>query len=387
MRQGGIQGFVSQIKKVEIYRVGIPVEVPFRIAVGEIRQIDTVLVRLVDLDDREGWGEAAPHPQILSSTSATTLAALDTMVPTLLGKDPQRIGEALGGVDSALSGNSAAKAAVDIALHDLAGRGVGLPVWKRLGGEGPTRLETSFSLGIGEPDEVASSAKEKVEAGFRRIKVKVGLDPMHDVDVVCAVRQAIGEEIELTVDANQGWTRQEAVSALRRMEPFAVAYAEQPVAACDIEGMAWVRSQTTIPIMADESVHSPEDALRIAQVGGADYINIKLMKSGGLRNALRIAVIAQAAAIPCMIGAMSESNVAITAAAHLAMAYRIIRFTDLEVGTRESLRLLDHGGVRLDAGNLSLQDPEAHGLGLTEPNAERIGEPIATFEVGGRNTR
>jgi len=370
---------VARIKHIEVHRIRIPLDQPFRIAVGVIRQVETVAVRIVDDEQVEGWGEAAPHPHILCSTPDTTCAALTAIAPQLLGKDPQRLVDVLAASEIAIFGNSAAKAAVDIALHDLLCRRVGLPLWQFLGGADPRPIETLYSLGIGAPEDVAEAARLRVGEGFRRIKVKVGAGADQDVKTVTAVRNVVGPLIELTVDANQGWSWQEAVSALTAMEPLDVAYAEQPVGAEDLRGMSWVRSRTAIPIMADESVHSPEDAMRVALAGAADYINIKLMKSGGLHRAAKIASIAEAAAVPCMVGAMSETNLAITAAVHLAMAHPNIRFADLEVGTRESFRLFDRGGVRLEDGCIRLADEEAPGLGLSAPVRERLGQPTMVY--------
>ena len=373
---------MTRIARVEIYQAVLPLDEPFRIAVGVVRQIDTVVVRIVDRDGIEGWGEAAPHPQILSSTKETACAALAELAPRLLDKEASCIADIEMVMEASLCGHSEAKAAIDIALHDLFGKRVGLPVWRLLGGARPTGLPTSFSLGIDEPAVVADKAKGKVTAGFRHIKVKVGLEPRHDLAVVRAVRRAIGEAVELTIDANQGWTRPQAVWALDRMAEFDIAYAEQPVVADDVDGMAWVRQRTSIPIMADETVHSPRDAMRVAKQNAADYINIKLMKSGGLWNGVKIAAVAEAASIPCMIGAMSETNLSITAAVHFSMAHANIRFTDLEVGSRGSLRLFTEGGIALEGGRLRLVDPDGPGLGLRNPDRDRIGSPIAVFGNG-----
>jgi len=370
---------MSRICKVEIFRPKLLLHEPFRISLGEINEVENVVVRLVDDLGNEGWGEAAPHAQILSSTAETTLAALSWIAPHLLGKEVQRIGQVVSEIETILSGNAAAKAAIDMALYDLLGRCIGVPVWQILGGGQPQGLPTAYSLGIDEPDKVVAKGRRAVESGIRILKVKVGVDSQRDLETVKMLRKEIAEDVMLIVDANQGWSRQEAVKVLNQMTAFNVSFAEQPLAAEDVEGMAWVRSRTYIPIIADESVHSPTDMIRVAREGAADYVNVKLMKSGGLWHGQQIARIAEACWIPCMIGAMTETNLAITAAVHLGIAHKNIQFADLEVGTREELCIFRKGGVVLAGGALCLDEPEAPGLGLGDPDYGRLGSPVLIF--------
>lgn len=354
---------------------------PFRIAIGATTEKSEVIVALLDSAGHVGWGEASPSPVILGASTATVIAALDLLIPAILGQDPRRIAHLLERMDQILMGQAPAKAALDLALHDLAGQIYGEPVWRLLGGSRAGPVDTDFTVSLDSPENMAEEAKGLVAQGFRTIKVKVGEDPALDLRRVQAIREAVGSEVKLRIDANQGWTRAEAAWALARMAAFELEFVEQPVPAEDIEGLAWVRARSPIPVMADEAVHSPADALRVIRAKAADYINIKLMKAGGLRRAMEIATICQAAGVPNMIGGMVESNLSATAAVHFALAHANVAFRDLDLGERPETRLVTEGGSEIRQGFQVLQDPEAPGLGF-----RRIGEhlliPVKTYRVG-----
>ncbi|HDN19575.1 MAG TPA: dipeptide epimerase [Candidatus Acetothermia bacterium] len=353
-----------RIERIDVFRFKFSLAKPFTIALGSVSTKEVVIVRIEDNRGDIGWGEASPSQRILGSSVATTLAAMDALVPALLGEDPRRIGYLVERMDRVLEGNSAAKAALDIALHDLVGRILGEPLWRLLGGHTPGPVSTDFTVGIDAPEAMASEARALVERGFREIKIKVGEDPVTDLERVRRIREAVGDGIVLRIDANQGWTPQEALWALRRMAEYGVELVEQPVAAWDIQGLAWVRRHSPIPVMADEAAHSPRDALRLIQADAVDYINIKLMKSGGLWRAREIATICRNAGVLNMIGGMVETNLAATAATHLALSEGNIRFRDLDLGTDPEAQLIAEGGSYIRDGDRHLSDPEAPGLGI-----------------------
>jgi len=371
---------MSIVERVEVFRFRFSLAKPFTIALGSVSEVEEIIVRVVDDAGCEGWGEGSPSRRILAATADTIICALDVLAPLILGEDPRRLGHLVDRMDQALEGNSPAKAALDIALHDLVGRIHGEPVWRLLGGCRAEPVETDFTVSIDAPEAMAAEAKRLVGEGFRTIKVKVGEDPVRDVERVRRIREAVGEEVALRIDANQGWTRAEAVWALSRMAELDIEFVEQPVAAWDIEGLAWVRRRSPVPVMADESVHSPQDAWQVIHAGAVDYVNIKLMKAGGLRRACEIAAICRAAGVPNMIGGMVESNLSATAAVHFAMAERNVIFRDLDLGTEPEAQLIAEGGSHIVAGRQELHDPEAPGLGIVTIRRERLGEPAAVYE-------
>jgi len=370
-----------QVVEATVYLFRFRLEKPFRIATEVTQDHEEVLLRLTDAQGHVGWGEASPSPVILGATSATILAALDSMVPLVLGEDPRRLRHLVEKLDRVWSGQAAAKAAIDLALHDLVGQIHGEPVWRMLGGSQEPPLDTDYTVTLDNPQTMAAEAKDLVAQGFHTIKVKVGLDPKEDVERVRAIRRAVGDAVALRIDANQGWTRTEAVWALERMGEYEIEFVEQPVPAWDLAGLAWVRQRSPIPVMADESVHSPANALQVVRAEAADFVNIKLMKAGGLVRALEIASICQAGGIPCMIGSMVESNLSATAAVHFALAHPNIAFRDLDTGHRPESWIVAEGASSIRAPWRVLPDPQAPGFGFQRLFEDRL-IPVKSFRLG-----
>lgn len=371
------------VERAEVFLFKFTLAKPFRISLGATTEKTEVIVALYDNHGRVGWGEASPSALILGGTPESVLSALDFLIPAVLGEDPRRLGHLVDKMDRVLLGNGAAKAALDLALHDLVGQIYGEPVWRILGGSFAEPLETDFTVGIAEPAAMAEEAEALVAAGFRAIKVKVGEDPRKDVERVRAVREAIGERTRMWIDANQGWTRAQAIWALERMAEFGVEFVEQPVLAEDLEGLAWVRKRSPIPVMADESVHSPHDAFRAIKLGACDYVNIKLMKAGGLLRAKEIATICKTGGVPNMIGGMVESNLSATAAVHFALSEANVVFRDLDLGERPEAKLVSQGGSAIRQGFQVLADPEAPGFGFAEIRTQWL-KPVRTYRAGER---
>jgi len=372
-----------QVEEAEVFLFRFKLETPFRISLGVTTEKTEVIVALRDDHGRVGWGEASPSPLILGATPDSTLAALDLLIPAVLDEDPRRIAYLADKMDRVLWGNAPAKGALDLALHDLVGQIYGAPVWCLLGGSRAEPVDTDFTVGIDAPEAMAQEAKKLVAQGFRTIKVKVGADPATDVRRVRAVREAVGDAVAVRIDANQGWTRAQAVWSLERMAEYDVQFAEQPVPAEDLEGLAWVRKRSPIPIMADESVHSPADARRAIQMGACDYVNIKLMKAGGLVRAEEIATVCRYSGVPTMIGGMVESNLSATAAVHFALACANVVFRDLDLGERAEARLVADGGSAIQGGLQVLADPEAPGFGFRRLREEWL-QRVRTYKRGDR---
>ena len=372
-----------RIEQAEVFVFRFQLEKPFRIALGATTEKTEIIVALYDNHGRVGWGEASPSALILGCTPDSVPSALDLLIPAVLGEDPRRLSFLVEKMDRVLLGNAAAKAAVDLALHDLVGKIYGEPVWRLLGGSFAEPLETDFTVSIDTPEAMAEEARKLVDAGFRAIKVKVGEDPKLDVQRVKAVREAVGENVKLWIDANQGWTPQEAVWALARIAELRVEFVEQPVSAWNLEGMRWVRERSPVPVMADESVHSPQDALLAIKLGACDYVNIKLMKAGGLLRAKEIATICKNAGIPNMIGGMVESNLSATAAVHFALSEGNVVFRDLDLGERPEAKLVSKGGSAIQNGFQVLADPEAPGFGFEEIRREWL-KPVRSYRLGER---
>lgn len=349
-----------KIRKIDIYYFDIPLRQPFKIAIGTMHGANDVLVRLETDEGPAGWGEACPFPPITGETQETNVAVARNLRDLLLGRDPLAVGAFLREAGRLIDGNPSILAAFDMALHDLAARAAGQPLFRFLGGE-KTVIETDITADLDTPERMAERAAGFIASGFHKIKIKVGQDPDLDLARLAAIRRAVGDRPAISIDANQGWTVPQAVGALRNMAEFRVEFVEQPVAARDIAGLREVRRRSPIPVMADEALFSPEDAIGLVRAEACDYFNIKLMKCGGVRNALKIVHIGEAANIRAMVGCMLESRLALTAAAHVMSAERNIVFADLDGHTSHAVDPVS-GGLELAAGTITL--PETPGLGV-----------------------
>ena len=365
------------IQQVEVYRVTLRYKEPFRIAAGASTESHNVIVKVITDYGAIGWGESSPSRRVTGETAETVVKILDKIVPKLIGMCPLRIEQDVEVMDSVVSGNPAAKAAVDMALHDILGKTGRKPLFMLMGGY-RTEVLTDITLGIKSPREMAKDAVDAVKKGFKALKVKVGVDPAEDVERIKLIREAVGRETQLRIDANQGWTPQQAIEALNKLDKFDIKFAEQPVPAEDINSLTKVRKNSPIPIMADESVHSPEDALRLIQDEAVDLINIKLMKSGGILKARKIASVAEAAGIPCMIGCMGESEVGIAAGAHFAAAVKNVQYADLDSDILLKDRLVRRGGTKIR--NSTRAFYKQHGLGIRELDEKLLGRPTKVYK-------
>ena len=348
-----------KITDVEIYLFDIGLTSPFRIAIGEMTAANDLLVRVRTDQGIVGLGEACPFPPITGETQATNAAAARAIRDMIVGKDPLAIDALLRQIGPLVHANPSAVAAFDMAFHDILGKVAGLPLFRLLGGT-KNVFETDITTSIDTLDKMTAESKKYADMGYKTLKVKVGLDPNEDFTRLEAIRDAVGPKMAIRIDANQGWTVPQAIYALRKMAALNIEFCEQPVLASDLAGMRSVRSQSPIAIMADEALFGPADAVKLIRAEACDTFNIKVMKAGGLLNAIRIAHIADAANMRCMVGCMLESNLALTAAAHVVASQANIVYADLD-GNTEHVTNPIVGGMTVEAGTLTL--PETPGLG------------------------
>lgn len=297
----------------------LPLATPFRIAYDTVTTSHNLLVR-AEADGLIGHGEAGPVPTITGEDAAKTRTALDAWLRTAPQIAPPCPEPRLG-----LAGSLA----VEAASLDLAAQRDGVPLCQHLTGRAPRPLSTSITIPIEDAPAAEARAAKHLAAGFRAFKVKTGAGLDDDLERVRVVRETVGGA-EVRVDANQGWSLAEARRAAPVLADLGVDVLEQPLAKADLDGHRALVEDGVLPIMLDESVFSVADARRALDAGAADRINIKLQKTGGIHEALRIADLAQEAGVPCMIGCMIESRVAILAAAHVACAHDNIRWVDLD---------------------------------------------------------
>ena len=343
-----------RITDVDIFQAKIPMIAPFRISIGVISEGEYLFVRINTDIGISGWGEATPTTMITGDTQAINAAAARTLAQLMLGKNPLDIEGRITDMSRFMAFNSSVRAAFDLALHDVAGKVAGLPLYALLGG-GKRALKTDMTIGLNDPETMAKQAVEFKRGGAPAIKVKLGTTADEDVQRIDCIRKAIGDELPLRVDANQGWDFPTAFEVLRRLGASGIQYCEQPIAHWDLDGLRRLRERVSIPIMADESVFDHRDAFKLTAGGCCDYLNIKLAKSGGIHTALKINAVAEACGTACMLGCMMETRLGLTAAAHLVSARPNIRYADLD-GHFQLKEDPIIGGALWDRGTITLPD-------------------------------
>ena len=348
-----------RITSVDIYKSDIELKEPFRIAIMEIVRAQSVFIKINTNEDLYGIGEANPTRGITGETQSINLAAAVDLAMLLVNKDPLNIEERMREIDRFLIHNSTLRSAFDMALYDLLGKVAELPLYAVLGG-GKRSFWTDNTIGIADPGSMAKKALDYKNQGFQAIKVKLGTTKNQDIERITKIRKAIGDDLPIRIDANQGWDYKTAVATLQALESMGIEYCEQPIACWDYENMRRIRQNTSIALMADESLFDHHDAFKLASMGCCDYFNIKLAKAGGIHTALRINAIAEGAGIRCMVGCMTETRLGLTAAAHLVSSRPNIQYADLD----GYLFLKSDpivGGAQYDVGEITLPDTPGHG--------------------------
>ncbi len=351
------------IKEVRTTTVRSRLHTPFVTALRSTEVAESVVVEVVDSDGRCGYGEAPQVWRVTGESLAGARAAVDGPLGDVVrGRDPADLIDLSTAVGAAVVGNHGAKAALDGALHDLWARSLGVPLADALGS---TRhlVETDVTVPADDLASTVATARSRVEDGFSTLKVKVGAGAVDDVSRLTAVRDAVGPSVRIRVDANQGWRVREAVQVIRALEDAGcdLEFVEQPVAAADIEGMAWVTNHVDTPVMADESVFSLRDLTVVVTRRAADLVNIKLAKCGGLRAASALHALAVSSGVGTIVGSMMEGPIGVGTAASFAAAYGTSHVADLDAAWWLSTSPV-RGGIRYDGSTVVL--PDGPGLAI-----------------------
>ncbi|WP_305806237.1 dipeptide epimerase [Stenotrophomonas sp. YIM B06876] len=355
-----------KITDIELGMLRVPLKTPFKTALRTVETVEDVVVLIRTDSGHTGYGEAAATAVITGDTHGSIIEAITTFIkPRLIGEDIANLNRICGLIQSALERNTSAKAAVEIAVYDLWGQLHGAPLYQMLGGGDPV-ITTDITISVDYIDKMVADSLSAIERGFESLKIKVGKDIGLDIERVKAIHAAVEGRALLRLDANQGWTAKQAVFAMSELENAGVVLEllEQPVKAADISGLKYVTDRVNTPVMADESVFNPSQVFDLIQQRAADIINIKLMKTGGISNAVKIADIASIYGVQCMIGCMIESSISVSAAVHLAVAKsEAISKVDLD---GPSLCLFNpvEGGVIFNESEITITN--APGLGITE---------------------
>jgi len=350
-----------KIIRAEATPIQLQLKEPFSIANETVEVADNIFIRLETDTGVVGWGCSTPDV-VTSETKETVLRNFEVVKLLVVGSDPTRLNLVNFAIDSELEGNSSLKAGVNMALYDIVGKMAGMPLFRLLGGY-REKILTSVTIGLNLTDLMVKKARQIVSAGFKCIKIKCGINVDKDIENIIAIRNAVGSAIKLRLDANEGYSVHDALRLVNILEKRGVDIdmLEQPTKAAFLYSLKEITKQCSVPIMADETALTLRDSVKLVKMEIADMINIKLMKIGGITNAIKANALAELAEVPVMMGCMNESMAAMSAGVHFACAFRNVEYADLD----SALDFVDDvasGGARYEDGYVI--PSEKPGLGV-----------------------
>jgi len=352
----------ATIHTIEIYKLFIALKEPFIISLGAQNDVQNIIVIIRTKDGCAGYGECSPYMSINGESIDTCFIVGQYFAKVLKDRNALEIEQCMEAMDRTIYGNTSIKSAFDIALHDIAAQHAGLPVYQFLGGEKNKILETDYTVSIGAPSKMKADAIKIKEKGFPAIKVKLGETKEKDVERIKAIREGIGNEHPLRIDANQGWkTADNAIDVLEALHQYNIEYCEEPILRHRFMDLNRVSKASSIPIMADESCGDEYDAERLIQLNACKMFNIKLGKSSGFYKGLKIAKLGAQAGMHMQVGGFMESRLGMTASAHLALANEYIHHCDFDTPLMFTEDPVIGGINYLDKGIIDV--PDTPGLG------------------------
>lgn len=349
------------ITRVELYKLSIPLKEPFITSLGRNDNAENVLVKISTDAGITGFGECSPYMPVNGESQDTCFIVGQYFAKVIKGRDALAIENRINDMDLVIYGNSSIKSAFDIALHDIASQHAGVPLYKFLGGKNDKIIATDYTVSISDAAKMAADAIKIKNEGFPVIKVKLGRDGKKDVERMKAIRAAVGDTIPLCIDANQGWSVDEAIETLNALAPLNIGHCEEPIPKWDFMNLPRVRKASPIPIMADESCGDEHDAERLLSIDACDYFNIKIGKAGGLFKALKIVEVAKKKDLHLQVGAYMESRIAMTAFAHFSLCSPLIEHYDFDTALMFSEDPVTGGIIYGKNGVITV--PEGAGLG------------------------
>jgi L-alanine-DL-glutamate epimerase-like enolase superfamily enzyme len=311
-----------KITKIETMIIEIPVENPYVFSHGVLKAFSNVIVLIYTDEDIVGIGESSyvPGGGVSEETPESTKPVIDKyLAPAIIGDDPFDIESIHQKMDAIIPRNLIAKCGIDLGLWDLIGKALNLPAYKLLGGEVNPKIHCTYTLSIDTPQNMAEQAFFRKKQGYKTLVAKIGRDPNTDIDRLMAVREAVGAQINIRLDANEAYRPDQAIRIIRKMEKYEPEFVEEPVKRWDLDGMAKVTKAVDVPISSDESNTSIESAARLLRKVAADILNIKISKNGGLFKSKKIAALAEAHGIPCIVGGANTYEIGRQACRHFAV--------------------------------------------------------------------
>jgi o-succinylbenzoate synthase len=359
-----------KITKTEIYKFKIPM-IPFTIATGTMEYAQNILIKIHTCDGIIGYGECSAFPMIVGETQTSCYHHAMDFAAIWIGKNPLAIADRLKELDNIIAGNYTIKSAFDIALYDIAAKAANQPLYAFLGGS-QKAIESDLTIGIDSPENMAKEAISFKQKGVTVIKVKLGKEPSVDIERIKQIRNAIGDQIKIRIDANQGWSKEDALTVLQNIAPFDIEFCEQPMHKYYDDFLPALCAASPIPIMADESVFTHHDARKLIANKACNLINIKFSKSGGIHEAIKIHDIANENNMACMMGGMLESRLALSAKMHFAMAKNNIKYYDMDTCLLGHLEDPITGGVQFNGMHLSIGDQPGIGAEVDQSYLSKL---------------
>lgn len=350
-----------KITAIEIFKSPIKLKEPFVISLGSFDYASNVALLIHTDSGITGTGECSPFMSINGESMDTCFLVGQYLGRALLGRDPLDISSCIEVMDKIIFANSSIKSAFDIALYDIASQDAGLPLYQFLGGKKGKEIYTDYTVSIGDPEKMAADALRIQERGFRVIKVKLGGKPDQDIERMRKIREAVGKDIPVRVDANQGWKKEDVPGILEKLSAFNIQHFEEPINRRQVIDLPSIKKGSPLPLMADESCCDHHDAQLLAHLDACDLLNIKLGKSGGIYKALKIVEVAEKYGMAIQLGGFLESRLSFTAAWHLAMVSDSIRYFDFDTPLMFSEDPVVGGIEYDDRGGIAM--PDAPGLG------------------------
>ena len=364
------------ISQVEIYKLRIPLTEPFITSLAKEEDVENVIVVIRTSNGITGFGECSPYMPINGESIDTCFIVGQYFAKLMKGKDPLIITERLAEMDRLIYGNSSIKSAFDMALHDIIGQSKGVPIYKLFGGKNNKELVTDYTVSLDNAEKMAADAVKIKEAGYPAIKVKLGQSRKKDVDRIKLIRDAVGFDIPLRIDANQGWKVKEAIETLNALDAFNIEHCEEPIARWNFMRLRKVKKNSPIPIMADESCSDAHDAERLISLKACDMINIKVGKAGGLVNAYEIIKLADKVDMQLQVGAFLESRLGMTASAHLALCSDNITYCDFDTPLMFSEDVVSGGLTYHENGVMILPDTPGLGASIEQSYLDKLEKVI-----------
>lgn len=371
-----------KIERIDIIPVSIPLKRKVAISFITWEKVEYVITKFYTDEGIVGVGESAPWVPISRESQETVVGITSKhLAPLLIGEDPFNIEKIWWKMDMVVPGNGMAKAALDLPLYDIMGKALKVPVYKLLGGKTTESFPLVGLVGLGSIDQMIKETMSWVEAGYRSVRIKTGLGLKEDVEIIKKIREAVGPNIKLRIDANQAYTTPVAIRVIKALEPFDIEIAEQPTAWYDFEGLARVTASVNTPVLPHESLYSIYDAIQLDRMGAGNIYALKTYRPGGITLAKKLAIYMELRNIPMFVCSAIELAVSTAAAAHFAIAfYRNIKYASEMSGPVGLEDDIAEPGIKIENGMASVFDRPGYGVDLDEKRMKKYGGPTITIK-------